>query len=72
MLYLEIGDDGTGFDPTSVIGQTGHYGLVGLQERAHLAGGQLSILSAPGQGTRVRLSLPKQFPGVVAVDLDKK
>ena len=59
-LCLEIGDDGTGFDSAQTLVQPGHYGLVGLQERAHLAGGQLAVLSAPGQGTRVQFSLSEE------------
>lgn len=59
VLRLEIGDDGTGFDPARARMQPGHYGLLGLHERAHLAGGQLAVLSAPGQGTRVQFTLPE-------------
>jgi NarL family two-component system sensor histidine kinase YdfH len=58
-LRLEIGDDGAGFDPGLVGLRPGHYGLLGLRERAHLAGGQLAILSVPGRGTRVQLTLPE-------------
>ena len=58
VLKLEIGDDGIGFDPALSNGQSGHYGLLGLYERAHLAGGQLVVLSGPGQGTRICFSLP--------------
>ena len=57
-LCLEIGDDGIGFDPSQVGNQPGHYGLLGLRERAHLAGSQIAIMSAPGQGTRIQLSWP--------------
>ncbi len=53
-LCLEIGDDGIGFDSAQALVQPGHYGVLGLSERAHLAGGQLAVLSAPGQGTRVQ------------------
>ena len=60
-MCLEIGDDGTGFDPAQVGRQPGHYGLLGLRERAHLAGGQLTILSAPGQGTRIQFSWPEEL-----------
>jgi NarL family two-component system sensor histidine kinase YdfH len=59
-LHLEIGDDGTGFDPAQVRVQPGHYGLLGLHERAHLAGGQLTVLSTPGQGTRIHFSLQEE------------
>lgn len=57
-LMFEIGDDGVGFDPAVVARQTGHYGLLGLRERARLLQGQLAILSAPGKGTTIRLQLP--------------
>lgn len=55
-LEIEIGDDGVGFDLTSV--QGGHYGLLGLQERARLLGGEVSICSRPGAGTVISFSLP--------------
>ncbi|KPL77013.1 hypothetical protein ADN00_10615 [Ornatilinea apprima] len=57
-LSLEIGDDGEGFDTLAVEGSSGHYGLVGMRERARLAGGSLEVFSQPGQGTR----LAAQFP----------
>jgi NarL family two-component system sensor histidine kinase YdfH len=56
-LTLEIQDDGIGFDP-SAPPQRGHYGLLGLNERAQLTGGVFDITSAPGAGTSVRLRLP--------------
>jgi NarL family two-component system sensor histidine kinase YdfH len=57
-VAISVRDDGIGFDPASLTGQTGHYGLLGLQERARLVGGQLEVLSAPGQGTTLHLLLP--------------
>jgi signal transduction histidine kinase len=36
----------------------GHYGLVGMQERAALLGGTLQVQSAPGEGTTLRVELP--------------
>ena len=58
-LTFEISDNGIGFDPVDVAGQAGHYGLLGLRERARLVHGQLFILSEPGQGTTIRLQLPQ-------------
>ncbi len=55
---FEVGDDGIGFDPLAVAQQAGHYGLLGLRERARLLQGQLDIVSAPGEGTMLRLCLP--------------
>ena len=56
-LAVEVRDDGCGFDPAASV-TPGHYGLLGLRERARLAGGTLEIASAPRQGTTVRLWLP--------------
>ncbi|HXT35834.1 MAG TPA: sensor histidine kinase [Chloroflexota bacterium] len=58
-VVIEIGDDGVGFDPETIIGQAGHYGLLGLRERARLAGGRLDLMSAPGAGTIIRFSVPR-------------
>ena len=55
-LILDIGDDGIGFDVDAVTMHPGHYGLVGLRERARLIGGHLEVKSAPGMGTTVRFS----------------
>jgi NarL family two-component system sensor histidine kinase YdfH len=56
-LTLEIDDDGVGFDPVAAT-QSGHYGLIGVRERARLLGGYLTIRSAPGIGTSLHLRLP--------------
>jgi NarL family two-component system sensor histidine kinase YdfH len=50
-LALEVRDNGKGFDPTQNV--SGHYGLVGMHERARLTGGSLSIESNAG-GTTVQ------------------
>ncbi len=55
-LDLEVTDDGRGFDPDAVA--DGHYGLVGMRERASLLGGSLLVDSQPGQ-TSVRLEVPR-------------
>jgi two-component system, NarL family, sensor histidine kinase YdfH len=66
MLQVEVRDDGVGFDPDAIAAQPGHYGLRGLRERARLLDGQISVLSAPGEGTALRLSVPAReaLPGV--------
>lgn len=51
LLVLTIQDDGQGFVPRA---QPGHFGMVGMQERAYLAGGELKIHSTPRQGTTVQ------------------
>jgi signal transduction histidine kinase len=53
-VLLLVRDDGLGFDVRQGKA-SGHFGLSGLQERAHLAGGQLTIDSRRGQGTTIRL-----------------
>ena len=57
-LQITIEDNGMGFDPQTAAGKVGHYGLLGIRERARLAGGTLEIESQPGLGTKVRLHLP--------------
>jgi len=55
-VQLEIADDGIGFDPTRP--HPGHLGLTSMRERAAAVGGELTIDSAPGQGTRVVVRVP--------------
>jgi two-component system NarL family sensor kinase len=56
VVVLRVEDDGDGFDPTVVPGD--RFGLVGMQERARLLGGVLSIESAPGVGTAIVVRVP--------------
>jgi signal transduction histidine kinase len=53
-LLLSIHDDGKGFDPQKQRGM----GLIGMQERVGALGGKLTIDSAVGQGTLLRVELP--------------
>jgi signal transduction histidine kinase len=57
-------DDGRGFtvDPEAELVEKGKLGLMGMKERAYLLGGNLKILSTPGGGTTIRLSLPRRPP----------
>ena len=55
-LCLEIRDDGNGFDLEAV--EAGHYGLLGMRERARLAGGMLDVMSGKEQGTTIKVYLP--------------
>jgi signal transduction histidine kinase len=54
-IRLRIEDDGVGFDPAAP--HPGHYGIVGLREQAQLIGARLDIDSAPGLGTKLRVTL---------------
>jgi two-component system NarL family sensor kinase len=65
-VRLGVRDDGVGFDPERLgrraedsSSGTGHFGLVGMGERARLLGATLELESAPGAGTRleVRVSI---------------
>jgi len=58
---LAVRDDGVGFQPpdqTSDLARTGHYGLIGMVERAVLIGAHLDIRSNPNQGTQITARLP--------------
>jgi len=64
-LVLRVRDDGQGFVAPNLpdaMARGGHFGLMGMQERALLYGGSLSIRSAPGQGTQVIVRLPYPPP----------
>ena len=54
---VQIRDDGQGFDSNGRI-PAGHYGLLGLRERARLANGELTIESQSGTGTTLSMSIP--------------
>ena len=54
--HLTLRDNGRGFDPQQPT-PAGHYGLLGLRERARLADAPFSIESQPGAGTTLRLTV---------------
>jgi NarL family two-component system sensor histidine kinase YdfH len=58
LLLIRVRDDGMGFDMQAVEAQHGHYGLIGLRERARLAGGSLEIATHPATGTSIQMRLP--------------
>ena len=58
-LWLEVTDDGTGFDPADPELRSQHLGLTSMEERARELGGTLELSSAPGEGTTVRLEVPR-------------
>ncbi len=55
-LCVEVWDNGIGFDISKT--DAGHYGLLGMRERARLAGGRLEVQSEAGKGTCLTLHLP--------------
>jgi PAS domain S-box-containing protein len=58
---LAIEDDGQGFDPVGKWRRAG-IGLLGMRERVEMLRGNLSIVSAPGQGTLIEASVPDDDP----------
>jgi signal transduction histidine kinase len=57
-LRLTVRDDGAGMDPEAALAKTGHWGLRGMKERVKQLGGDFTLESAPGQGTRLEVSVP--------------
>jgi signal transduction histidine kinase len=64
-IIVEVDDDGRGFDPGAARAkiESGHLGLAAMSERAALVGGEVTIDSAPGRGTSLRLVLPATGAG---------
>jgi signal transduction histidine kinase len=54
-VVLEVRDDGAGFDPDAPEVRSRRLGLTSMEERARRLGGRLTVASAPGGGTTVRL-----------------
>jgi signal transduction histidine kinase len=58
-LQVDVTDNGVGFEPTAVAThEGGGFGLLNIRERLMHIGGELTIQSAPGQGTRSTLVVP--------------
>ncbi len=55
-LFLLIKDNGRGFEPRDVFATSGgHFGILGMRERAERLGGDLRVASHPGEGTEVEV-----------------
>jgi signal transduction histidine kinase len=64
IVTLMVEDDGVGFnlpDNPAEYAAKGHFGLLGLRERAELIGATLSIKSSAGKGTSLMVTLPVQL-----------
>ena len=57
-VSLTVTDDGKGFDPAARAVRSRRLGLTSMRERAQALGGRLSVDSAPGRGTSVRVRVP--------------
>jgi signal transduction histidine kinase len=67
-ISLQIEDNGSGFVVEDRVGpQDGHFGLLGISERAQRLGGQAVLKSTPGSGTIVRVEIPIEVSQEVQV-----
>jgi signal transduction histidine kinase/ligand-binding sensor domain-containing protein len=58
-LRMRVADDGEGFEQTDAFSDVGgHFGLLGMRERAERLGGDLQLRSEPGEGTEVEVTVP--------------
>ncbi len=63
-LRITVRDNGEGFQPPdqpSDLAHDGHYGLIGMYERAELIHARLEIRSSPGKGTQITIHLPLEL-----------
>lgn len=68
-VRLAVADNGVGFDRDQVAGPNeGHFGLLGMSERARRLGGRFILFSRPGQGTSLRVEIPLPIPGGFPAD----
>ena len=59
MVNLKVIDDGCGFQADDAFaGMGGHFGLIGIRERAERIGGELRLETQPGAGTEVEITVP--------------
>ncbi len=61
-FHVIIADNGAGFDPASV--RSGGNGLINMRKRLEAVGGQFEVTSAPGQGTRIKMTIRLRENGV--------
>lgn len=62
-VVLEVKDNGRGFDANEALAiASGHFGLLGLRERANKLQGRLRIESQPGAGTLISVTVPVNSP----------
>jgi two-component sensor histidine kinase len=58
-VALRIQDNGVGFEPSGALSMLGgHYGILGMRERAAKLGGEFHLASRPGGGTLVEVKVP--------------
>ena len=58
-VFLSVVDDGRGFEQNDMFSPVGgHFGLIGMRERAERLGGELHLSTGLGQGTRIQVTVP--------------
>jgi signal transduction histidine kinase len=58
-VYLRVKDDGAGFEaPRTFSASGGHFGIMGMRERAARCRGAFALSSQPGSGTQVEVRIP--------------
>jgi signal transduction histidine kinase/ligand-binding sensor domain-containing protein len=61
-VLVEVEDNGKGFAPQGALEKQG-FGMTGIAERVRILGGEQTVESAPGQGTRIRIRLQAKGAG---------
>jgi signal transduction histidine kinase len=64
LLRICISDNGCGFDVMEAAAKKsimGGFGLINVQHRIEYMGGSVTIISSPGQGTRVTITAPLEI-----------
>lgn len=66
-VQLSVRDNGRGLsnEITEARSSPGHFGLVGMRERAERAGGKFTIVSLPGKGTEVHVTVPARLANLI-------
>jgi signal transduction histidine kinase len=56
-IVLDVKDEGCGIVEDK-LSRRRHFGILGMIERANMSGGKFKIVTTPGKGTRIRVSVP--------------
>jgi signal transduction histidine kinase len=68
-VRLKVEDNGRGFDPAVLKNPARpSWGLLGIEERAHLLGGTMDVTSTPGSGTAIEVVVPYRREAEAAND----
>lgn len=69
-VRLRVDDNGKGFDAGAMAGETPTWGLLGMEERVQLLGGEMRLETAPGKGTAIEVIIP--YAAETGLDDDHK